>query len=96
MLQDDPDDLMRTAIRQVLGVFAELDRKTVVKGFGDGRPGKAAEGKHAVGVSAEISGGRPLDTRSLKPSTPNHPYTHTARFLYTVGFSRSGWSRLQA
>jgi DNA invertase Pin-like site-specific DNA recombinase len=48
--QDDPDDPMRTAIRQIQGVFVELDRKTVVKRLRDGRRAKAAEGKHAVGT----------------------------------------------
>jgi DNA invertase Pin-like site-specific DNA recombinase len=52
VLRDDPDDPMRTAIRQVQGVFAELDRKTVVKRLRDGRRAKAAEGKHAVGPYA--------------------------------------------
>lgn len=50
VLQDDPDDPMRTAIRQVQGVFAELDRKTVVKRLRDGRRAKAEQGKHAVGA----------------------------------------------
>lgn len=50
--QDDPDDPMRTAIRQVQGVFAELDRKTIVKRLRDGRKAKAAEGRHAVGAYA--------------------------------------------
>jgi DNA invertase Pin-like site-specific DNA recombinase len=49
VLQDDPDDPMRTAIRQVQGVFAELDRKTVVKRLRDGRRAKAESGRHAVG-----------------------------------------------
>jgi DNA invertase Pin-like site-specific DNA recombinase len=52
VLQDDPDDPMRTAIRQVQGVFAELDRKTVVKRLRDGRRAKATEGKHSVGTYA--------------------------------------------
>ncbi|WP_445184574.1 recombinase family protein [Pseudonocardia sp. Cha107L01] len=50
VLQDDPDDPMRTAIRQVQGVFAELDRKTVVKRLRDGRRAKADAGRHAVGA----------------------------------------------
>ncbi len=29
--EDDPDDPIRTAIRQVMGTFAELDRKTLAK-----------------------------------------------------------------
>jgi DNA invertase Pin-like site-specific DNA recombinase len=50
--QDDPDDPMRTAIRQVQGVFAELDRKTVVKRLRDGRKAKAATGRKSVGEYA--------------------------------------------
>lgn len=52
VLRDDPDDPMRTAIRQMQGVFAELDRRTVVKRLRDGRRIKADEGKHAVGQYA--------------------------------------------
>jgi DNA invertase Pin-like site-specific DNA recombinase len=48
--QDDPDDPMRTAIRQVMGVFAELDRKNVTKRLRDGRRAKAASGKKSVGA----------------------------------------------
>jgi DNA invertase Pin-like site-specific DNA recombinase len=47
--QSDPDDPMRDAMRQMMGVFAELDRKTVVKRLRDGRKAKAAAGRHAVG-----------------------------------------------
>jgi DNA invertase Pin-like site-specific DNA recombinase len=50
--KDDPDDPMRNAMRQMMGVFAELDRKTVVKRLRDGRRAKAAAGKHAVGPYA--------------------------------------------
>jgi len=46
---DDADDPMRTAMRQMAGVFAELDRKTIVKRLRDARRTKAAEGRHAVG-----------------------------------------------
>src|SRR4051794_27540901 len=49
VLQDDPDDPMRTALRQVVGVFAELDRRMVVKRLRDGRGAKAAAGRHATG-----------------------------------------------
>jgi DNA invertase Pin-like site-specific DNA recombinase len=50
--RDDPDDPMRIAIRQVQGVFAELDRKTVVKRLRDGRKAKAAAGRKSVGAYA--------------------------------------------
>jgi DNA invertase Pin-like site-specific DNA recombinase len=50
VLQDDPDDPMRTAMRQMAGVFNGLDRRMTVKKLRDGRARKAAEGRHAVGV----------------------------------------------
>lgn len=49
VLRDDPPDPMRTALRQVVGVFAELDRRMVVKRLHDGRAAKATAGRHAVG-----------------------------------------------
>lgn len=50
--KDDLDDPMRNAMRQMMGVFAELDRKTVVKRLRDGRRAKAEAGRHAVGQYA--------------------------------------------
>ncbi len=52
ILRDDPDDPMRTAMRQMAGIFAELDRRTTVKRMRDGRRAKAESGKHAVGAYA--------------------------------------------
>lgn len=52
VLRDDPDDPMRTTIRQIVGAFAELDRKLVVKRLRDGRRAKADAGKKAVGEYA--------------------------------------------
>lgn len=52
ILQDDPDDPMRTAMRQVQGVFAQLDRAMVVKRLRDGRRMKADAGRHATGQYA--------------------------------------------
>lgn len=49
ILKDDPDDPMRTAMRQMQGVFAQLDRAMTTKRLRDGRKMKAAAGKHAVG-----------------------------------------------
>lgn len=49
VLRDDPDDPMRTAMRQMTGVFAELDRNMIVKRMRDGRAAKAARGGRAVG-----------------------------------------------
>lgn len=52
VLKSDPDDPMRDAMRQMMGVFAELDRKTVVKRLRDGRRVKAEAGRKAVGQYA--------------------------------------------
>lgn len=49
ILKDDPDDPMRTAMRQMAGVFAQLDRAMITKRLRDGRKAKAAAGGKAVG-----------------------------------------------
>ncbi len=49
VLQDDPDDPMRTFVRQVLGGVAQLERGLIAKRMRDGRREKAASGRHAVG-----------------------------------------------
>lgn len=49
VMRNDPDDPMRTAMRQMAGVFAQLDRGMVVKRMRDGRRAKAAHGGRAVG-----------------------------------------------
>ncbi len=45
--QDDPDDPMRTAMRQMAGVFAQLERAMVVKRMRNGRVTKADQGGYA-------------------------------------------------
>ncbi|HET7327659.1 MAG TPA: recombinase family protein [Nocardioidaceae bacterium] len=49
VLRDDPDDPMRTAMRQMAGVFAGLERRVIVKRLRDGRRAKARKGEHANG-----------------------------------------------
>lgn len=49
VLQDDPDDPMRTFLRQVIGGVAQLDRSLIAKRMADGRQAKADAGLHAVG-----------------------------------------------
>lgn len=51
-LADDPDDPYRTAMREMAGVFAGLERRMIVKRMRDGRAAKAAAGKKAVGAYA--------------------------------------------
>ena len=64
ILEDDPDDPMRTAIRQMRGVFAELDRKLIVKRLRDGRKKKAELGGYASGAPRM---GFKADQRQLVP-----------------------------
>lgn len=52
ILRDDPDDPMRTAMRQMQGVFGQLDRALVVKRLRDGRRIKGQAGRHATGQYA--------------------------------------------
>lgn len=49
ILRDDPDDPMRTAMRQMQGVFAQLDRGMIAKRLRDGMREKRRQGRHAVG-----------------------------------------------
>lgn len=49
VLRDDPDDPMRTAMRQMVGVFAGLERAMIAKRMRDGRRHKTARGEHANG-----------------------------------------------
>lgn len=51
VMRDDPDDPMRTAMRQMAGVFAGLERMLVAKRLRDGRRAKAAAGGHATGAT---------------------------------------------
>lgn len=45
--QDDPDDPMRTAMRQMAGVFAQLERAMTIKRMRNGRVAKAEAGGYA-------------------------------------------------
>jgi DNA invertase Pin-like site-specific DNA recombinase len=47
--RDDPDDPWRTAMREMAGVMAGLERRLIVKRLRDGRKAKARQGGKAVG-----------------------------------------------
>jgi DNA invertase Pin-like site-specific DNA recombinase len=49
---DDPDDPMRTALRQFMGVIAQLDRAMTAKRMRNGRKAKAESGGYAYGSPA--------------------------------------------
>jgi DNA invertase Pin-like site-specific DNA recombinase len=55
--RDDPDDPMRTAMRQMAGVFAQLEARMLAKRLRDGRRLKADRGGYA-------GGGQPLGLRA--------------------------------
>jgi DNA invertase Pin-like site-specific DNA recombinase len=50
VLQEDPDDPMRTAMRQMMGVFAQLERGMTAARMRAGRRRKAARGGFAYGA----------------------------------------------
>jgi DNA invertase Pin-like site-specific DNA recombinase len=49
ILEDDPDDPMRTAIRQMRGVFAQLERGLIRQRMAKGRREKKAQGGYVAG-----------------------------------------------
>lgn len=49
-VEDDPRDPMRTAMRQMRGVFHQLDRAMIVKRLGEGREAKGQRGGYAFGA----------------------------------------------
>lgn len=98
--RDDPDDPMRTAMRQMRGVFHELDRRLIAKRLRDGRNAKAANGGHATGSP-------PYGWRVDKPNADNphgalvpEPAEQAAlarmRELQAVGYSTREIARLLA
>ncbi len=69
VLRDDPDDPMRTAMREMAGVFAGLDRRMIVKRLRDGRTAKAAAGGHSTGrypYGYTPKGQNPAQQRALR------------------------------
>lgn len=50
VLQDDPDDPMRTAMRQMVGVFAQLERGMISARLKAGRRMKASQGGYIGGT----------------------------------------------
>lgn len=49
VLRDDPDDPTRTAMRQMMGVFSQLERGMITARLRAGRTAKAAAGGYAYG-----------------------------------------------
>lgn len=51
VMRDDPDDPMRKAMREMVAVFAGLERGMLVKRLKDGRKAKATAGGHPTGAA---------------------------------------------
>lgn len=82
--QDDPEDPMRTAMRQVIGVFAQLERGMIAARMRSGRRLKAERGGYA--------GGRPpfgwaARNGSLEPVVEEQRAIELARVLSAEGAS---------
>lgn len=50
IIEDDPDDPMRTFVRQVMGAVYQLERAMIGKRMREGRAAKAGEGGYAFGA----------------------------------------------
>lgn len=66
ILRDDPDDPMRTFVRQVMGAVSELDRKLVIKRLRNGRrtaieQGRRGSGRSPYGYQSEGGVLRPVE-----------------------------------
>jgi DNA invertase Pin-like site-specific DNA recombinase len=62
--KDDPDDPMRTAMRQMVGVFAQLERAMIAKRLRDGRRHKSDLGGYGHGAPPD---GYRAEGRALVP-----------------------------
>jgi DNA invertase Pin-like site-specific DNA recombinase len=101
ILRDDPDDPTRTALRQMIGVFAQLERgmisarmragrrlKAERGGYAGGRPpfGYRAEGRQLVPEPSEF----PAIERATALRSDGASYRAIACILQSEGFVRKG------
>jgi DNA invertase Pin-like site-specific DNA recombinase len=92
--RDDPDDPMRTAMRQMMGVFAQLERSMIVARLRRGREMKRATGGYAAGRPRY---GYRADGGSLVPVPEEQRAITLARRLRKRGLSyRQLADRLEA
>ena len=72
VLRDDPDDPMRTAMRQMMGVFSQLERGMITARLRAGRAAKASAGGYAYGSP-------PYGWRADKTARPGWPRSPPSR-----------------
>jgi DNA invertase Pin-like site-specific DNA recombinase len=85
--QDDPDDPMRTAMRQMMGVFSQLERAMISARLRAGRRTKADQGGYAYG--APPFGTRSEDGRLVKDAREAEAVALVHQ-LHAEGFSFRG------
>lgn len=84
ILEDDPADPMRTAIRQMMGVFHQLDRAMIVARLQGGRQVKAGQGGYAYG--SPRYGYHSVD-KQLVPDQAEQNVARRIRRLHRAGLS---------
>jgi DNA invertase Pin-like site-specific DNA recombinase len=72
ILQGDPDDPMRTALRQMNGVFAELERRMIVKRMREGKRRRRSEDATAY-VGGNVPFGFRVQGKHLVPCSQEAP-----------------------
>lgn len=85
IMADDPDDPMRTAMRQMMGVFSELERRVIAKRLRDGRRAKAGRGGYAYG--APRYGVQTTERKELAPDPTEQAAIARIRELHAAGMS---------
>lgn len=84
ILQDDPEDPMRTAMRQMMGVFAQLERGMIAARLRAGRRLKAEKGGYAYGAPGF---GFRSEDRELTPDETEQEALKLIRRLHGKGAS---------
>jgi DNA invertase Pin-like site-specific DNA recombinase len=84
ILEDDPDDPIRRAIRQMRGVFSELDRALLLKRLRNGRAEKARQGGY---IGGGVAYGRRVDDGEFVPDEAELAVIARVRELRGQGLS---------
>ena len=82
--RDDPDDPMRTAMRQMAGVFSELERRTVIMRL---RGGKRAKRQGGGYIGGNVAYGQTVASRDYVPDEEELAAVRTMQRLRRKGRS---------
>lgn len=92
VLRDDPEDPMRTAMRQMVGVFSQLERAMIAARLRAGRRLKGAKGGYAFG--SPRFGQRATDDHELAPDATEQETIARIAELHRAGRSLRDISRV--